>query len=121
MMGWLNPFQHLIKYELLFADLPGFSKLAANLNSVECVCYASRFFAWFEGGAGRSYGGIVDKFIWEVSGPSEFKPKNMDALQVVQIQRKPMWIPNFDILEDIREIVAHARQSGTVVDDSGAE
>ncbi len=209
---------------VLFADLPGFSKLATNLNSVECACYASRFFAWFEGEAGRSYGGIVDKFIgdevmmvfprskceidpveaalrtasamlthdpyafepkigiargplaialvgtqttraisavghtvnlaarcvqasnevrsinvatddldligrvfeeqindWEVSGPSEFKPKNMDATQVVQIRRKPMWSPNFDFLEDIREMVAQARKSGTVVDDSGAE
>ena len=208
---------------VLFADLPGFSKLATNLNPVECACYASHFFAWFEGEAGRRYGGIVDKFIgdevmmvfprskcgidpleaalrtasamltydpyafepkmgiaggplaialvgtqttraisavghtvnlaarcvqashvprsikvatddldligrvfedqvndWEVSGPSEFKPKNMDALQVVQIRRKPMWIPNFDFLADIREMVAQARKSRTVLNDSGA-
>ena len=48
---------------VLFADLPGFSKLATDLSPVECACYASHFFAWFEGEGGRRYGGIVDKFI----------------------------------------------------------
>ena len=209
---------------ILFADLPGFSKLATDLNPVECAYYASHFFAWFEGEAGRRHGGIVDKFIgdevmmvfprskckldpleaalqtasamlahdpyafepkigiaagplaialvgthttraisavghtvnlaarcvqaayeprtikvvtvdldliarvfqdqvndWEVSGPSEFKPKNMDPVQVVHIRRKPMWIPNFDFLADVREMVALARKSGAVLSDRREE
>jgi len=48
---------------VLFADLPGFSRLATDLSPVECACYASHFFAWCEGEGGRRYGGIVDKFI----------------------------------------------------------
>lgn len=206
---------------VLFADLPGFSTLATNLSPVECACYASHFFAWFEGEAGRRYGGIVDKFIgdevmmvfprskceigpleaalrtasamlahdpyafepkigiaagpfaialtgthttraisavghtvnlaarcvqaarepktikvatddleliarvfqdqvndWEVSGPSEFEPKNMAPVQVVHVRRKPMWIPNFDFLADVREMVALARKDGAVLNDS---
>src|SRR3989338_8322146 len=27
---------------------------------------------------------------WEISGPSEFKPKNMDPVELVHIRRKPM-------------------------------
>lgn len=207
---------------VLFADLPGFSKLATDLSPVECACYVSHFFAWFEGEASRRYGGIVDKFIgdevmivfprgkceidpleaalrtagamlahdpyafepkigiaagpfaialvgtqitraisavghtvnlaarcaqavrepktikaatndlkliarvfqdqindWEVSGPSEFKPKNMAPVEVAHIRRKPMWTPNFAFLTDVRRMVALARKSGTVVNDSG--
>jgi len=48
---------------ILFADLPGYSKLSQDLNPMECAYLTSHFFAWFEGSAGRSYGGIVDKFI----------------------------------------------------------
>lgn len=48
---------------VLFADLPDFSKHAAKLDPVETACYVSHFFAWFEGSAGRHFGGIVDKFI----------------------------------------------------------
>jgi len=48
---------------VLFADLPGFSKLSVELGPVESAYYASHFFAWFEGEAGRRHGGLVDKFI----------------------------------------------------------
>lgn len=48
---------------VLFADLPGFSGLTAQMGAMEAAYYASHFFAWFEGEAGRCYGGIVDKFI----------------------------------------------------------
>ncbi len=48
---------------ILFADLPGYSKLAATMEPGECACMVNHFFAWFEGEAGRNFGGIVDKFI----------------------------------------------------------
>ncbi len=48
---------------ILFADLPGYTKLASELGPVECACLANHFFAWFEGEAGRRFGGMVDKFI----------------------------------------------------------
>jgi class 3 adenylate cyclase len=48
---------------ILFADLPGYSKLANQLEPAECTCMVNNFFAWFEGEAGRHFGGIVDKFI----------------------------------------------------------
>jgi class 3 adenylate cyclase len=48
---------------VLFADLPGYSKLAHQLDPVECAYLVNHFFAWFEREAGRLYGGLVDKFI----------------------------------------------------------
>src|ERR1035437_9121319 len=48
---------------ILFADLPGYSKLAKNLSPAELACFVSLFFAWFDGEARRYHGGIVDKFI----------------------------------------------------------
>lgn len=48
---------------ILFADLPGYSKLAGQLTPAECAYLVNHFFAWFEREAGRLYGGIVDKFI----------------------------------------------------------
>ncbi len=48
---------------ILFADLPGYSRWARDLTPAECAYRTSHFFAWFEGSAGRQYGGIVDKFI----------------------------------------------------------
>ena len=48
---------------ILFADLPGYSELSQRLEPMECAYLTSHFFAWFEGSAGRVYGGIVDKFI----------------------------------------------------------
>ena len=48
---------------VLFADLPGYSKLASQLTPSECAYLVNHFFAWFEREAGRPYGGMVDKFI----------------------------------------------------------
>jgi len=48
---------------ILFADLPEFSKLADEEDSAVCTYVTNHFFAWFEGEAGRHFGGIVDKFI----------------------------------------------------------
>lgn len=48
---------------ILFADLPGYSRLASRLEPAECAYVVSHFFAWFEGEARRHFGGIVDKFI----------------------------------------------------------
>lgn len=48
---------------ILFADLPGYSKLSQGLNPMECAYLTNHFFAWFAGSAGRMYGGVVDKFI----------------------------------------------------------
>jgi class 3 adenylate cyclase len=48
---------------ILFADLPGYSRIAARMSPVECAYMVSHFFGWFEGNAGRQFGGIVDKFI----------------------------------------------------------
>lgn len=48
---------------ILFADLVGFSKLSNEIQSVEAAYVANHFFAWFEGSAGRHFGGIVDKYI----------------------------------------------------------
>ena len=48
---------------VLFADLPGYSKLASRLEPAECAAVVSHFFAWFEGEAAQPFGGIVDKFI----------------------------------------------------------
>ena len=65
---------------VLFADLPGFTKLTADIGPVDAANYASHFFAWFEGEAGRRYGGIVDKFIGDEvmmvfpPGTCEFSP-----------------------------------------------
>lgn len=64
----LNPIRfHLAGIEtngaILFADLPGFSKLGSQLQSAECAYIVNHFFAWFEGEAIRHFGGIVDKFI----------------------------------------------------------
>jgi class 3 adenylate cyclase len=48
---------------ILFADLTGYSRAAAELTPAECAYLASQFFAWFEGEASRPNGGIIDKFI----------------------------------------------------------
>lgn len=48
---------------ILFADLPGYSKLAKSLSPAELACFVSLFFAWIDGEARRRNGGIVDKFI----------------------------------------------------------
>lgn len=207
---------------VLFADLPGFSGLTAQMGAMEAAYYASHFFAWFEGEAGRCYGGIVDKFIgdevmmvfarsecrmppfraalctaramlgfdpyafepkigiaagplavaligtqatrtvsaigrtvnlaarcvqsaggpksirvvtddltiiselfqdqineWDVQGPTSFKPRNMDPVQVVDIYHKVKQVPNFDFLHDVHEMVKFARDHGVVIRDTG--
>lgn len=48
---------------ILFADLPGYSELASQVEPAECAAVVSHFFAWFEGEARRHFGGIVEKFI----------------------------------------------------------
>jgi class 3 adenylate cyclase len=48
---------------ILFADLTRYSRIARDLTPTECAYLVSQFFAWFEGEAGRHYGGVVDKFI----------------------------------------------------------
>ncbi len=47
---------------VLFADLPGYSKLASTLDGVECAFLVSHFFTWFDEET-KNLGGIVDKFI----------------------------------------------------------
>ena len=39
---------------ILFADLPGYSKLSQELSPVECAYMVSHFFSWFEGEAGKN-------------------------------------------------------------------
>jgi class 3 adenylate cyclase len=207
---------------VLFADLPGFSRLSAEIGPVDAAYYASHFFAWFEGEGGRRFGGIVDKFIgdevmmvfprgtcqvspleaalltaramlsldpyafcpkfgvaagpfaiavvgtettqcvsafgntvnlaarcaattsggqqirvaagdrelidrlfsdqvntWEVTGPTEFRPHNMTSVQVIDIVHKPFWLPNFDFLAEVRQMVQYARDHGAVYADTG--
>lgn len=48
---------------ILFADLPGYSRLASKMEPVECAYMVSHFFAWYEGETRRKFGGIIDKFI----------------------------------------------------------
>lgn len=48
---------------VLFADLLGYSKRAAQLSPMECAYLVSHFFAWFEGEAVRHVGALIDKFI----------------------------------------------------------
>lgn len=48
---------------ILFADLPEYSKRASEMSPIECAYMVNHFFAWFEGEAGRQFGGIIDKFI----------------------------------------------------------
>lgn len=199
---------------VLFADLPGFSRLAAELDPVESAYVTSHFFAWSEGEAVRKYGGIVDKFIgdevmlvflpdecqlapleaalhtsramldwdvfgftprigvahgplaiavvgtettkavsvmgntvnlaarcaqeakggnsvviasrdealakrvftknWEVSSPRSFEPKNMREVSVIEASRHAVWVPNFDYLARVREMVNVARTQGSI-------
>ena len=48
---------------ILFADLPEYAQAATSMSPAETACYVSHFFAWFDGSAGKRYGGMVDKFI----------------------------------------------------------
>lgn len=64
----INPNQFMLagvntKGAVLFADLPGFSKLCSEKEPIECAYYANHFFSWFEAEAIRNYGGIIDKYI----------------------------------------------------------
>jgi class 3 adenylate cyclase len=47
---------------VLFADLPGFSRMTAEVGPVQCTYAVNHFFTWFEGET-EAYGGIIDKFI----------------------------------------------------------
>jgi len=47
---------------VLFADLPGYSRIAAEVTPVQCTYLVNHFFSWFEAEM-RGLGGIVDKFI----------------------------------------------------------
>jgi class 3 adenylate cyclase len=68
---------------ILFADLPGYSSRSSKMTPVECAYFTSHFFAWFEGQAGRRFGGIVDKFIGDevmvVFPQSEIKLSPLEA------------------------------------------
>lgn len=68
---------------ILFADLPGFSRMSSEIPPAEAGCYVSHFFAWCEGSAGRQHGGIVDKFIGDcvmmVFVPSKCKTSPFEA------------------------------------------
>jgi len=48
---------------ILFADLPGYSKMAKQLTPEECLYVINHFFTWIEAEAIQILGGIVDKFI----------------------------------------------------------
>ena len=78
---------------VLFADLPGYSKLASRLEPAECAAVASHFFAWFEGEAAQPFGGVASRevrggahverragrrSVWSLGGGS-WPPKGGDA------------------------------------------
>ena len=48
---------------VLFADLPGYSKLASEKEPIECAYMLNHFFAWVEGEAIKQFGGVIDKYI----------------------------------------------------------
>jgi class 3 adenylate cyclase len=47
---------------ILFADLPGYSRMATEIDGVECAYLVSHFYTWFDQGA-KPYGALIDKFI----------------------------------------------------------
>lgn len=47
---------------VLFADLPGYSRVAAEHSPAECAYFVNHFFAWFEAEM-KGLGGVIDKFI----------------------------------------------------------
>lgn len=202
---------------VLFADLPGYSKLSEKFTPVECTYFVNHFFAWFEGEALKQFGGLIDKFIgdevmiifphtecmfpplesailtakamlendpfafspkigiasgifavsivgttetyditaightvnlaarcagevkksnsvrvatedlnvikktfndynyWNISSPIEIEPKNMKKVKVIDIERKTIWIPNFNYEQKVKDNVRVARKSGVII------
>lgn len=92
---------------VLFADLPGYSKDALDLQPAECAYRTSQFFYWFEGVTGGHSGGIVDKFIGDavmvVFLPERCSPTPLrcalDAAQKMRAHDPYAFEPRFGIAE----------------------
>ncbi len=48
---------------ILFADLPGYSKLSESRPPEECAYITNQYFSWMEAEGINKYNGIIDKFI----------------------------------------------------------
>lgn len=53
----------IVEGAVLFADLPGYSRIGESSSPEVCAYVINHFFAWMEEEGIKRYGGIIDKFI----------------------------------------------------------
>ena len=58
-----------------------------------------------------------DDATWDVTGPHEVELKNMGRRDIVVARRVTEWIPQFDVLQQVKDAVSAARRQGYVQTD----
>lgn len=52
---------------------------------------------------------------WQVGPVEPFEPKNMPTTEVINVERQAVWVPTFDIMSNLRDWIAMARESGAII------